>query len=95
MWPELTLLNAMTNTAVITVSVCQVWCPISLNVRQWIHVTVVNSSSSFHKSCDRVALSLGYTQCNSQSERSVKTLKEMLERADDPHKALLSYRITP
>ena len=34
-WPELTLLNSMTSTAVITASICQLWCPISPNVLQW------------------------------------------------------------
>ena len=35
------------------------------------------------------------SQSNGQSEKSVKTLKEMLEKSDDPYKALLSYRNTP
>ena len=41
-----------------------------------------------------ISLCLRYPQSNSQSERSVKTLKEMLEEADDPYKALLSNKNT-
>ena len=42
-----------------------------------------------------ISLCLRYPQSNSQSERSVKTLKKILEKSDDPYKALLSYRNTP
>ena len=36
-----------------------------------------------------------YPQSNCQSERIAQTLKAMLEKAEDPYKALLSYQNTP
>ena len=36
-----------------------------------------------------------YPQSNGQAERTVKTVKTMLKKADDRHLALLSYRATP
>jgi len=44
---------------------------------------------------EHVMSSPGYPQSNSQSERTVQTVKAMLEEVDDPYKALLSYRDTP
>ena len=43
----------------------------------------------------RVTSSPGNPQSNGQSERTVQTVKSMLEKADDPYKALFLYRNTP
>ena len=44
---------------------------------------------------EHVTTSPAYPQSNGQSERTVETVKAMLEKVDDPFKALLSYRNTP
>ena len=58
------------------------------------------SSAEFKKFSEdwgfhHVTSSPGHPQSNGQSERTVQTVKSMLEEADDPYKALLSYRNTP
>ena len=98
-WPELTLLNSMTSTAVITALKSQF-------TRYGVPSVLMSdngpcySSEQFKQFSQdwcfaHVTSSPGYPQSNGQSERSVKTLKEMLEKSDDPYKALLSYRNTP
>ena len=98
-WPGLTLLNSMTSTAVITALKSQF-------ARYGVPSILMSdngpcdSSEQFKQFSqdwcfEHVTSSPGYPQSNGQSERSVKTLKEMLEKSDDPFKALLSYRNTP
>ena len=98
-WPELTLLNSMTSTTVITALKSQF-------ARYGVPSVLMSNNGPCYSSeqfkqfsqdwCfDHVTSSPGYPQSNGQSERSVKTLKEMLEKSDDPYKALLSYRNTP
>ena len=98
-WPELTLLNSMTSTAVITALKSQF-------ARYGVPSVLMSDNGPCYSSeqfkqfsqdwCfDHVTSSPGYPQSNGQSERSVQTLKAMLEKADDPYKALLSYRNTP
>ena len=98
-WPEPTLLNSMTSTAVITALKSQF-------ARYGVPSVLMSDNGPCYSSeqfkqfsqdwCfDHVTSSPGYPQSNGQSERSVKTLKEMLEKSDDPYKALLSYRNTP
>ena len=58
------------------------------------------SSAEFKKFSEdcgfhHVTSSPGYPQSNGQSERTVQTVKSMIEKADDPYKALLSFRNTP
>ena len=40
---------------------------------------------------EHITSSPGYPQSNGQSERTVQTIKAMLEKAGNPYKALLSY----
>ena len=84
-WPELTLLNSMNSTAVTTVFKSQF---------AWYGVPSVLMSDNGPWCFDEIRSSPGYPESNGQSERPVTTLKEMLEKADDPYKALLSYRST-
>ena len=98
-WPELTLLPSMTSTRVITALRSQF-------ARYGVPSVVVSdngpcySSAEFKKFSEdwgfhHVTSSPGYPQSNGHSERTVQTVKSMLEKADDPYKALLSYRNTP
>lgn len=98
-WPELTLLNSMTSTAVITALKSQF-------ARYGVPSVIMSDngpcySSELFKQFSQewgfrhVTSSPGYPQSNGQSEKTVQTIKAMLEKADDPYKALLSYRNTP
>ena len=97
--PELTLLPSMTSTGVITALRSQF-------AMYGVPSVVVSdnapcySSAEFKKFSEdcgfhHVTSSPGYPQSNGQSERTVQTVKSMLEKADDPYKALLSFRNTP
>ncbi|XP_044182754.1 uncharacterized protein K02A2.6-like [Acropora millepora] len=98
-WPELTLLPSMTSTGVITALRSQF-------ARYGVPSVVVSgngpcySSVEFNKFSEdwgfhHVTSSPGYPQSNGQSERTVQTVKSMFEKADNPYKALFSYRNTP
>ena len=98
-WPEMTLLLSMTSTGVITALKSQF-------ARYGVPSAVVSdngpcyNSAEFRKFSDdwgfeHITSSPGYPQSNGQSERTVQTVKAMLEKAADPYKALLSYRNTP
>ena len=62
-----------------------------------VHVTALQSSKKFSEDWGfhHVTSSPGYPQSNGHSERTVQTVKSMLEKADDPYKALLLYWNTP
>ena len=92
-WPELTLLPSMTSTGVITALRSQF-------VRYGIPSVLVSDNGPCYSSAEfkkfpedwvfhHVTSSPGYPQSNGQSERTVQTVKSMLEKADDPYKALL------
>ena len=92
-WPELSLLNSMTSTAVITALESQFdrFCVSSALMSD--NGSCYSSEQFKHFSqdwCfDHVTASPEYPRCNGQSERSIRTLKGMLEKTDDPYKALL------
>ena len=97
-WPELTFLPSMTSTGIITALRSQF-------ARYGVPSVVVLDSGPCYSSEEfktfsedwgfhHVTSSLGYPQSNGQSKRTVRTVKSMLEKADDPYKALLSYRNT-
>ena len=95
-WPKLTLLNSMTSTAVITESQFDRFCVSSaLMSDNGSCYSSEQFKQFFQDWCfDHVTASPGYPRCNGQSERSITTLKGMLEKTDDPYKALLGYRNT-
>ena len=98
-WPGLTLLPSMTSTAVIAALRSQF-------ARYGVPSVLVSNNGPCYSSAEfknfsedwgfhHVTSSPGYPQSNGQSERTVQTVKSMLEKADDPYKALLLYRNTP
>ena len=98
-WPEMTLLPSMTSTRVITALNSQF-------ARYGVPSVVVSDNGPCYNSAEfrkfsedwgfeHITSSPGYPQSNGQSERTVQTVKAMLEKAGDPYKALLSYRNTP
>lgn len=98
-WPELTLLNSMTSTAVITALKSQFARYGSPSVVMSDNGPCYSSEQFRQFSQDwcfqHVTSSPAFPQSNGQAEKTVQTLKAMLEKADDPYKALLSYRNTP
>ena len=95
----MTLLPSMTSTRVITALKSQF-------ARYGVPSVVVSDNGPCYNSAEfrkfsedwgfeHITSSPGYPQSNGQSERTVKTVKAMLEKAGDPYKALLSYRNTP
>lgn len=98
-WPEVTLLNAMTSNAVINALKSQF-------ARYGVPSVLVSDNGPCYSSekfkqfaqewyFQHITSSPGYPKSNGQSEKTVQTVKAMLEKADDPYKALLSYRTTP
>ena len=92
----MTLLPSMTSTGVITALKSQF-------ARYGVPSVVVSDNGPCYNSAEfrkfsedwgfeHITSSPGYPQSNGQSERTVKTVKAMLEKAGDPYKALLSYR---
>ena len=58
------------------------------------------SSTHFAKFADRYAFSHEtsspmYPQANGEAERAVRTIKQLLSKAEDPYEALMIYRATP
>ena len=101
-WLELAKVNSVTSSAVIAALKFQF-------ARFGIPLTVISDngpcySSSYGNSVSlqmtggfsqHITSSQGYPKSNGQAERTVKSIKAMLEKAKEPYLAFLAYRNTP
>ena len=98
-WPELTRLNSCTSAAVINALKSQF-------ARYGIPTVLISDNGPCYSSKEfkdftaewdiqHITSSPGFPKSNGQAERTVRTVKAMLEKAKDPYTALLAYRNTP
>jgi len=101
-YPEITKLVSTTSATVITALKAGPPCGQSPGIPETVRSDngPQYSSQEFAKFADsygfkHLTSSPLYPQSNGQVERMVRTIKNMLERSNDPFVALLSYRATP
>lgn len=63
---------------------------ISVVYQATVYLSIDQFTKSYH-----VTTSLYHPQANSEAERAVVTIKRMLNKCEDPYRALLAYHTTP
>ena len=85
-WPEMTLLPSMTSTGVITALKSQ-FPSFVVSDNGPCYNSAEFRKFSEDRGFEHITSSPGYPQSNGQSERTIQTVKAMLEKAGDPYNA--------